>query len=95
LLEFSGGKMNFSQYNFDKEYTANNNANLYGSLIGIIDTNSFRNLSVGKMINTFLKSNVFTTDKVCTLDIAELSKRIIDFLPIGFSSKYLVRYHPD
>lgn len=95
LLEFSGGKANFSQHNFDEEYTADDNANLYGSLIGITGTNSFGNLSVGKMMNALSKSNVFTTDEVRTLDIAELSRRMMDILPIGFSSGYLVRYHPD
>jgi hypothetical protein len=42
LLEFSSSKKNFEQHKLDKEFTANENANLCHDLISITKSSFFR-----------------------------------------------------
>jgi hypothetical protein len=60
LLEFSSSKKNFEQHKLDKEFTANENANLCHDLISITKSSFFRLFDTQKMLNALLTSKVFT-----------------------------------
>ena len=90
LLEFSGGREDFEQHKFDKEFTANENANLFRDLIGITGSNFFGRFDAQKMLNALSTSKVFADNDLQTIDIVELSFRMMDFLPIGYRQEHLV-----
>lgn len=90
LLEFSGGREDFLQHKFDPSYTAIDNARLYGSLLDITGSNPFGNFDSQKMRKALLRSKVFTKDDISTLDVAQLSDRMMACLPIGFPNGYMV-----
>jgi hypothetical protein len=56
LLEFSGGKEDFEQHEFNKEFTANENANLCHDLLGITKSNFFRRFDMQNMLNALSTS---------------------------------------
>jgi hypothetical protein len=85
LLELSGGRKYLRQHIFHDKYSTNNNANLYGSLIGITRSNCFGNFDSQKMLNALSTSPVFTNDDIQMLNAVELSTEMIASLPIGFS----------
>ena len=90
LLECAGGREDFSQHIFDKEYTANENANLCGALIGITGSNCFGNFDMQKMLNALSRSKVFADDDLRELNVVELSNRMTAFLRIGYPRGHLV-----
>ena len=90
LLEFSGGREDFVQHKLDKEFTANENANLCRELIGITGSNYFGHYNTQEMLNALSASKVFTSNDLQTMDIVELSFQMMDFLPIGYRQGHLV-----
>lgn len=86
LLEFCEGRTDFHQHKFDQECTANDNVNLYGSLVGVTGSNCFGNFDSQAMRSALSKSKAYADEDVHTLDITELSSQMIRFLPIGFQS---------
>ena len=84
LLEFSGGREDFEQHKFDKEFTANENANLCRDLIGITRSNFFGRFDMQKMLDALSMSKVFTDNDLQTINIVELSYQMMDSLPIGY-----------
>jgi hypothetical protein len=95
LLELSGGRMDPLQHGFDDEYTANENADLYASVLGITRTRQFGDFDSEEMrimCTTLSKSLVFSKLIICEQDLREWTTRMIEFLPIGFEKGYLVRY---
>ena len=92
LLEFSGGREDFEQPKFDKEFTANENANLCRDLIGITGSNFFGRFDTQKMLDALSTSKVFTDNDLQTINIVELSFQMMDFLSIGYRQGHLVWY---
>jgi hypothetical protein len=90
LLVFSGGKDDIRQHRFAPEYTASDNVNLYGSLVGITGSNCFGNFDSQVILDALSKSKVFTHDDIRTLDIVKLTSQMMTSLPIGFPQGYLV-----
>lgn len=56
LLELSGGKVNCQQHNFTDDYTANENCDLYASILGIKTPNKFGKFDALEMRGILLKS---------------------------------------
>jgi hypothetical protein len=90
LLEFFGGREDFVQHKFDKEFTANENANLCHDLISIARSNFFGHFNTQKMLDALSTSKVFTSNDLQTMDIVELSFQMMDFLPISYRQGHLV-----
>jgi hypothetical protein len=90
LLEFSGGREDFVQHKFDKEFTANENANLCRDLLGITGSSFFGRFDMQNMLDALSTSQVFTNNDLQTINIVELSFQMIDFLPIGYRQGHLV-----
>jgi hypothetical protein len=90
LLEFSGGREDFLQQKLSQEYTAMDNANLCGSLVGIAGSNYFGKFDTQEMLNALSKSKVFTDDDFRELNVVELSTQMMLYLPIGFPQGHLV-----
>ena len=85
--------MDYRQHALDQEYTISDNLNLYRTLVGVTDTNSFGDFDPKEMYNMLLKSNVFVKDAdIGTLDTVGWSLQMMEFLPIGFAEGYLVCY---
>ena len=72
------------------KYIASDNTNIIGSLVSIIGSNRFRDFDSQVILNTLLNSRVFTLDDIRTLDIVNLTRKIIISLSIGFLKGYLV-----
>ena len=93
VLELCGGRVECRQHAHDQEYTASENAAIYGSLIGITGTNRFGNFDLKQMHNALVKSKVFAEDREFSASNAvEWSMIMMNYLPIGFPEGYLVRY---
>lgn len=98
LLVFAGGKDDFRQRKVDPKYTADDNANFYGSLVGITGSNRFGSFDPQELCKALSRSKVFANDDH-VLDIASLTSQMMASLPIGpapepsgrFSDQYWVR----
>jgi hypothetical protein len=90
LLELSGGRVDLQQHGFAEEYTANENAELYASVLGIVRAKQFGDFNSEEMCNTLSKSPVFAGMTIGIEDLEKWTAEMIDFLPIGFRKGYLV-----
>jgi hypothetical protein len=86
LLIFASGPEDVHQLKFDQEYTAIDNHNLLGSLVSVTGSNRFRNFDLQAILSALYKSKAITNEYIDTLDIAELIKKLMTLLPIGFQS---------
>jgi hypothetical protein len=86
LLILAGGPEDPNQLKFDQEYTAIDNLNLYGSLIGVTGSNCFRNFDLQAILSTLYKAKAITNEYIYTLDIAELIRKLMTLLAIEFQS---------
>jgi hypothetical protein len=91
LLIFTGSPEDVHQLKFDQEYTAIDNHNLLGSLVSVTGSNRFRNFDLQAILSALYKSKAIANEYIDTLDIAELIRKLMTLLPIGFQSD-LVRY---
>ena len=82
----AGGPENVHQLKFDQEYTAIDNLNLLGSLVGVIGSNRFWNFNLQAILSALSRSKAIANEYIDTLDIAELIVKLITLLPIGFQS---------
>lgn len=83
----AGGLENVHQLKFfDQEYTAIDNLNLLGSLVGVTGSNHFRNFDLQAILSALSRSKAITNEYIDTLDIAELISQLMTLLPIGFQS---------
>jgi len=93
LFELAGGIVDCRQHALDQEYTISDNFNLYMILVGVTGTNLFGDFDPKEMYNALLKSKVFVKDSdIGILDIVGWSRKMKEFLPIGFPEGYLVLY---
>lgn len=92
LFVSCGAEHDFGPRKFDPKYTAGENANMIGSLIGIKGSNRFGHFDSQAMANALSHSKVFTKYDISVLGIANLASKIMTSLPIGFPEGYLVRY---
>ncbi len=86
LFIFSGSQDDPHQLKLDQEYTAIDNFNLYGSLVGVAGSNRFGNFDLQGMLSALSRSKAITGEYIDTLDIAGLRSQMMTFLPIGFQS---------
>ena len=77
----------FRQHKFDPKYTAHENANMYGSLVGITGSNCFGDLDTQSILNALSKSKAFTNDEIRMLDTVKLTCQMRSSL---FPQGYLV-----
>ena len=82
----AGGKEDVHQLKFDRGYTAIDNLNLLGSLVGVTGSNRFRNFDLQAILSALYKSKAITNEYIDTLDIAELISQLMALLPIEFQS---------
>jgi hypothetical protein len=73
LFKFSGRREDIEQHKFDKDFTANKNANLFRDLLGITRSYFFGRFNAQNMLNALSTSRIFTKNNLCTIDIVELS----------------------
>lgn len=93
LFELFDNIVNCQQHALDQEYTNSDNLTLYMILIDVIDTNRFENFNSKKMHNALSKFKVFVEDlNIDTLNTMKWSMRMMKFLSINFSEKYLIIY---
>jgi hypothetical protein len=92
LFVSCGAEHDFGPRKFDPRYTAGENANMIGSLIGIKGSNRFGHFDSQAMANALSHSKVFTKYDISVLGIANLASKIMASLPISFPEGYLVRY---
>ena len=90
LLVSYGAKDDFRPRKFNLKYTAKDNANIIGSLVGISGSNCFGDFDSQAMLNALSKSKVFTQHKISILDITNLTSKMMKSLPIGFPKRHLV-----
>jgi hypothetical protein len=72
------------QLKFELEYTAIENLNLFGSLVGVTGLNHFRNLDLHAILSALSRSKAITGEYIDPFDIAELINQLMIFLRIGF-----------
>jgi hypothetical protein len=90
LFVSCGAKDNFRPCKFDPKYTAKDNANIIGSLVGISGSNCFGDFDSQAMLNALSNSKVFTHHEISMLDIGNLTSKMTKSLPIGFPKGHLV-----
>jgi len=90
LFVSCGGEDAFRPRKFDPKYTARDNTNMIGSLVGITGSNGFGDFDSQAMLNALSNSQVFTLDDIHKLDIVNLTNKMTTSLPIGFPKGYLV-----
>jgi hypothetical protein len=86
LLILAGSGEDFHQLGFDHEYTAIDNVNIYGSLVGVTGLNHFGNMDLQATLSALSRSKAITNKDIHALDISELIGQMMTFLPIGFQS---------
>ena len=86
LLIFAGGREDFHQFRLDRDYTAIDNVNFYGSLVSVTGSNRFGDFDLQSMLSALSKSKAITSEDIDALDISELRIQMMTFLPIGFQS---------
>jgi hypothetical protein len=89
LLEYCGGREDFVQHRLLSGYTANDNANMYGSVLGVRGSNPFGSFNVEKLFNALSGSSLFTTITT-PQHVTQLSEALMRHLCIGFREGYLV-----
>ncbi|KAH8653947.1 hypothetical protein BGZ60DRAFT_419026 [Tricladium varicosporioides] len=82
-------KLNFWQHMIDLQYTANYNANICGSFVGISGSKPFGVFNSQEMLDALSKSPLFPAETLYKLDIVKLSAQIMAKLPIGYPDGYL------
>jgi hypothetical protein len=90
LCEFVSRKRDSRQHNIDPQYTATDNANIYGSVVGINGLKPFMIFDSQKILDALSKSPLFPDETLHTLDVVKLSTQMMANLPIGFPNGYLV-----
>ncbi|KAG4412400.1 hypothetical protein IFR04_014468 [Cadophora malorum] len=83
---FADGLEDVHQLQFDQEYTAIDNHNLLGSLVGVTGSSRFRNFDLEAILNALSRSKAITNECIDALDIAELISQLTASIPIGFQS---------
>jgi hypothetical protein len=91
LFELAGSETDV-RHQLDPEYTANYNANIIGSMLGVSGSKPFGTFDSQKVLDALSKSPVFPGDTIHKLDVMKLSAKLMGHLPIGFPDGYLVRY---
>ncbi|TVY28649.1 hypothetical protein LHYA1_G002368 [Lachnellula hyalina] len=76
LLVFSGGRDDLRQRKLDPTISANTNANLYSSLVGISGSDSFGSVNMQAMLDVLSQSKVFADDDICSLNITRLTSQM-------------------
>ena len=94
LLELSGGRVDLRQHQFDEEYTSNENADLYASILGIVRTKQFGEFDSDKMCSMLSKAPMFRRMTIDMQDLKEWTAKMMKPLHLGFQEGYLVG-HPD
>jgi hypothetical protein len=89
LLIFSGRNSDIWQRRTHSAYTANDNANAYGSVVDVQGSNSFGGLCSQELIDALLKSPLFN-DITTPEYIKQLSIAMLATLHIGFPEGFLV-----
>lgn len=87
--------MDLLQHNFDEEYTANDNCNLYASTFDFSRTNDFGEFSAVEMSRTLSESPVLCDMAIDSQDLEDWTTKMKNFLQIGFHQGYLVGYQKD
>ena len=83
---FADGLEDVHQLQFAQEYTAIDNHNLLGSLVGVTGSSRFRNFDLEAILNALSRSKAITNECIDALDIAELISQLTASIPIGFQS---------
>ena len=86
VFMLAGGPEDVHQLKFDQEYTAIDNLNLLGSLVGVTGSNRFRNFDLQAILSALSRSKAIAKEYIDALDIAELISQLTTLLPIGFQS---------
>jgi hypothetical protein len=94
LVSCGGEDDDFRPRKLDPKFTANDNANIIGSLVGITGSNRFGDFDSQAMLNALSHSKVFTQHEISRLEIAKLTSKMMASLPIGFPKGYLVMIFP-
>ena len=93
LLKFSDDRVKRRQHALDSKHLISNNVNLFDLLIDIVDTNRFGSFDSKQMHDALSKSEIFAEDSdISTLNTVKWSMQLMNFLPIDFPKRYLVRY---
>ncbi|KAH6670177.1 hypothetical protein B0J14DRAFT_113998 [Halenospora varia] len=87
LLDFVQDKKDVRQHKFDLEYTANDNANIFGSMNGISGSKPFGIFDSQKMLDALFTSPIFPGDTA--RKFIKSSAKLMGHLPIGFPDGYL------
>ncbi len=92
LLEFSGGRVECRQHNFDPDYTTSQNASFCAEPFGVTCSNQFEHFDPREMHNTLLKSNLFAgASNTGVPNTLEWSQRMMASFPIGYPDNHLVQ----
>ncbi|KAG9229879.1 hypothetical protein BJ875DRAFT_521732 [Amylocarpus encephaloides] len=88
LLILAGGPADSPRVKLDPKYTAMENLNLYGSLVGITGSHQFGPFDSRPLHKALSESRV-SANGDCMLDIASLTCQMMASLPIGFPPGHL------
>ena len=91
LLELSGSEVDLRQHVFAEDCTAEENADLYASILGITRTKQFGDFDLEELCNSISQSPVFSEVAINVRSLENWTTRMRDFLPLSFPKGYLVR----
>ena len=84
--------MDLRQHMFDEEDTANDSADLYASILGIVRTEYFVDFDSEEMCNTLSKSPMYSRMTISVQDLKEWTMKMMEPLCLGFRGGNLVGF---
>ena len=94
FVSCGGEDDDFRPRKLDPNCTANDNANMIGSLVDITGSNRFGDFNPQAMLDALSHCKAFTQEEIRMLDIEKLTSKMMTSLPIGFPKGYLVMIFP-
>lgn len=93
IFEEAGGRVINRQYDIDVHYTADENASLCASFLGVSYSRRFGLFDLKEMYSALLKSKIFRNTSSSDIpDVHTWSLRIMQWIPVGFPNDCLVEY---
>lgn len=91
LLEFCGGRRNLAAREYSKDFSSDDNAEIYGSLLGAAGKGRLGTADLRAMHRALLSSKAIAD---MAIDTGGLSAELIKKLPIGYPQDFLGVGHP-
>ena len=92
-FEEAGGRVDNRQHDIDVDYTADENAHLCASFLGVSCLSRFGHFNSEEMHNALSRSKIFAETSSSDIpNVHDWSLRIMKYVPFGFSNDRLVQW---